>query len=755
VPIVHPRLSELTNILAELPGDRVVADLEVRVAGACIEHGHLARAEALLDGAPQHADVGDLWVRLARAWQRGASPNPDRAEAALERAAASGSLRGVVALAQHLERQQRPKEAIERWREAIRLAPRESSHALSLGRLYERLCQPEAALATYLDVIGEVPTLANYLLVAERIELLAASLPPLLAARTVRIALLGNATLDHLQSYVKVECYRAGLRPTLYQAGFDQYTQAILDPASGLYSFAPDVVVCAVHASRLFPQVHHYPFDRPVDARRAEIDAGLATMQQLLDTLTDRSGAMVLVHNMVVPQHKALGILDTRDEFGQTAAFQEVNTRLADLARTRYRNVYVVDEDALQARSGKATATDARLWLTARLGWSEGVLANLSREYLRYVKAARGLSRKCIVLDLDNTLWGGVIGEDGLAGIQLGSDAPGNAFVALQRELEKLWRRGILLAMCSKNNPEDALPVFEQHPDMVLRLAHFAAQRVNWQAKAANIREIARELNIGLDSLVFLDDNPVERAAVRAELPDVLVPELPTDPAGYRRVLLEILGEFDTLALTDEDRQRNQLYVEQRARQAAQAQSGSLEEYLANLDIVVEIEQANALSLPRIAQLTAKTNQFNLTTRRYTESDIQDKLARGWRAYSARVRDRYGDNGLTGVAIVAPDGPHGWAIDTLLLSCRVMGRGIETALLAHLAEQARRAGARFVLGTYVPSAKNGVVRTCYRDHGFERQDEDDTGRATWRLDLAKASIDPPTWLTVRTPELAA
>jgi FkbH-like protein len=358
------------------------------------------------------------------------------------------------------------------------------------------------------------------------------------------------------------------------------------------------------------------------------------------------------------------------------------------------------------------------------------------------------------VVDLDNTLWGGVIGEDGLAGIQVGPDGIGNAFLAFQQELEKLWRRGILLAVCSKNNSDDALAALSQHPDMILRPSHFAAMRINWQSKSTNIREIAHELNIGLDSLVFLDDNPVERAVVSSEISEVLTPEMPQDPAGYRRALLEIVGVFDTLAFTDEDRQRNQQYAEQRARLEAQAemvQTGSLDDYLASLEIVVDIEPVTPVTLPRVAQLTNKTNQFNLTTRRYTEGEIADKQAGGSLVLTARVRDRFGDSGLTGVVIADPSGDELWTIDTLLLSCRVMGRGVEAALLSSVVEGARDAGATCLQGWYLPTQKNDVVRDTYHSLGFVAVEQHADGRALWRLDMKNVGVEAPSWLTVRAP----
>ncbi len=693
------------------------------------------------------------WLQLARAWRR--SRNLEQEEFALNRSIEFGAgPEARAALAQRLQRQGRLTEAMVQLREVIQADPGNLQARVSLAELQAREQDATASLATYLELVEAVPSRTTQLLAAERLHELAPSLPDVEAQRSVRIALLGNATLDHLASYLTVDAFQAGLRPTLFQPGYDQYQQEILNEHSELYAFDPQVTVLAIHASRLVPRIHAYPFDLSVEERRRELDQGLQTVQDLLDRLTARSSAMVLVHNLVAPQHRALGLLDGRDEFGQQDAFAEFNRRLAELARTRYRSVYVIDEDGVQARLGKANATDPRLWLTARMPWSDAALRGLSREYLRHIRALRGMARKCIVVDLDNTLWGGVIGEDGLAGIQLGAEAPGNAFVALQRQLEVLWRRGILLAICSKNNPEDAWLALEQHPDMVLRRSHFAATRINWQSKPTNLREIARELNIGLDSLVFLDDNPVERAAVRAELPQVFTPELPADPALYRAALLDLADLFDSLSLTVEDRDRNKLYAEQRARSDAQAalneNGGSLQDYLATMDIVVEIEPANEVTLPRIAQLTGKTNQFNLTTQRYTDAQISDQLARGWRVYSARVLDRFGDNGVTGVIIVSPDDDQAWRIDTFLLSCRVMGRGVETALLAWVADEARRSGATSLRGEYRPTAKNEVVRDCYATHGFRLIDQTADAVTHWEWGLDEA-IPLPAWLTLRTP----
>lgn len=741
------------------------AQIELSLVPACISSGHLEQAEAFLLnaiatlGPASHPEAARNWLQLARAWAR-QDDAAEHVDAALQRAAALDPAVGRPALAQHLQRTRRTAEAAAEWAVVASANPQDASAALNLGRAYEQLDRADDATATYLRLVEAAPTARNYLTVAERLKSLPLPLEEALSrgeggGSEIRIALLGNATLDQLASYVSVECRRAGFRPVVYQAPFDQYTQQMLDPTSGLYAFAPDVIILAVHASRLFPNIHHDPLALSDVDREAEIEAGLASMNRLLQACTQRTQALILVHNMVAPHHPAVGILDWRQQPGQAELFAEINRRLATLVRTTYRGVYVLDEDRIQSSVGKAHATDARQWLTARLPWTESVLLGLAREYMRFFKPYRARARKCVVLDLDNTLWGGVVGEDGIEGIQLGADAPGNAFVAFQRELERLWRRGILLAVCSKNNAEDALPVFDTHPAMLLRSSHFAAYRINWQPKPNNLRELAAELNIGLDSLVFIDDNPVERAAVRAELPEVLVPEWPGDPAQYRQALLE-LDVFESLALTDEDRNRGKLYAEQRTRREFEEASvgSSVEEYLADLQMVVEIAPASAATLPRIAQLTGKTNQFNVTTRRYTEGDLLAMQSRGYEVFGMRVTDRFGDNGLTGVAILGPVLDGAREIDTLLLSCRVMGRQVETALLDFLAERTRAEGGHVLRGDVVPTAKNEPARDCYARHDFTLLEEQANGTSVWQLDVAESAPRAPRWLTVRVPEVA-
>ncbi len=356
-------------------------------------------------------------------------------------------------------------------------------------------------------------------------------------------------------------------------------------------------------------------------------------------------------------------------------------------------------------------------------------LALLAELVARHLAAHLGVGRrKVAVVDLDDTLWGGVVGEAGVEGLVLGDEGVGLAFADLQRELLKLHDAGVVLAVCTKNEAGDAQDGFA-HPAMVLRREHFAAERVNWQDKAANLREIAEELSLGLDALVFLDDNPVEREWVRQALPEVEVPELPADPVD-RPAFLAHGPWFQTLAVTAEDRGRSASYGAQGSRRRAQTAARSFEDFLASLQQEITLEPVSETTLSRAAQLCQRTNQFNLTTRRHSVADLEAMLRDdAFELHTVAVRDRYGDSGVTGVAILALDGDEA-RVDTLLLSCRVLGRRVEDVLVAFLARRAKARGAHGLVGTYEPTARNGQVADFYPRRGFAQ-----AGERTWRLDL--------------------
>ena len=584
--------------------------------------------------------------------------------------------------------------------------------------------QPSLATANYL--------LANYERLRQHVLL-----------TPCRLALLRSFTVEPLVPLLQATAFAHGIALEIHVGGFNTYVQDILDPASTLYHFAPEVVLLAIQTRDIVPALWSDYADLTPASRDAAIRQTLDSLHTCITTLRSRSQAHLIVHTLETPAVPSQGVFDQQYTNGQMGAMQEINTALRQMAN-QHRGVYVLDYDAVIARYGRGRWCDERKWLTTRLPISADCLVPMAQEWLRFLAPLTGRVCKALVVDLDNTLWGGVIGEDGMEGIQLGSEYPGAAYQALQRVLLDLYQRGIILALCSKNNLADAMEVLESHPGMLLRPQHCAAWRINWQDKAQNLRELADELNIGIDALAFLDDNPVERAHIRAALPEVTVLALPDDPMGYAAAL-RATPVFERLVLSDEDRERGRYYVEQRQRLDLEQRSTSLEDFYASLQQEVDILPVEAASLTRVAQLTQKTNQFNTTTHRYSEQQISAMAeSPAWDVYAVRVRDRFGDNGIVGVVIVH-DGDDVSDIDTFLLSCRVISRGVETSILSFLVERARARQLRQVQGWFLPTKKNAPARDCYSEHHMQALAEQDGG-TLWALDLATQDIACPPWI---------
>jgi FkbH-like protein len=573
-----------------------------------------------------------------------------------------------------------------------------------------------------------------------------AEIAPRLSLAPCRLAVLRSFTLEPLVPMLRAAAFVDGIDLDVQLGDFNAYTQDVIAPERSLYRFDPQIVILAVQTRDVAPDL----WDDFVRLSSADVTAAIervvAHFRGLLEAFRARSAAHLIVHTLDTPPMPATGILDAQEELSQQEAVRRINAELRHLA-AEHRGVYILDYDALIARHGRLAWYDERKWLSARLPISAGCLIHVAHEWLRFIHPLVGRSCKALVVDLDNTLWGGVIGEDGLDGIKVGPENPGASFQALQRAILDLYERGVILAIASKNNPADALEALEGHAGMLLRPHHFAALRINWNDKAQNLREIAAELNIGTDALAFLDDNPVERQWVRSQLPEVRVIELPPDASEYAGIL-RASPVFEQLSISAEDRERGRYYADQRLRTELQQSTASLAEFYESLQLSVEIAGVAADTLARTAQLTQKTNQFNLTTRRLTEQQIAATAADpDASVYTVRVRDRFGDNGLVGVAIARREGPV-CEIDTFLLSCRVMCRTVESAVLATIAEEARAAGAERLIGWYVATKKNAAVADFYRSHGFTCT-ADQNGESRWEFDLLAATITPPAWIERR------
>jgi FkbH-like protein len=557
------------------------------------------------------------------------------------------------------------------------------------------------------------------------------------AARRLKVALLGGFTTQLARPALEMACFRDGIDAEVYEAEYGVYRQEVLDRSSGLHRFGPDVVVIATH----WRDAQLPPFVTDPDEAVSALVGGFETLWEICRT---ELRAHVIQHDFDVPAVESYGQLSGVLEGGRARVLARANLELRARAG---RGVSILDFDGVAAAFGKERWSAPRLWYLAKQHPAPEALP-LWIDYLTaQLRAVVGLSRKVLALDLDNTLWGGVIGEDGLDGIRLGAHSPeGEAHQDLQRYARELRERGIVLVVTSKNNDADAREPFGAHPEMVLRLDDVAVFRANWRDKASNLREIAATLGLGLESFVFVDDNPTERAWVRREIPEMAVPELGGDAAEYLRRIHRGLF-FESLELSDEDRLRAADYAANARREELASAAASMEEFLASLEMTATVGSFDAANLPRIAQLVNKSNQFNLTTRRYTQEQLRafaESPAHVTRWF--RLRDRFGDNGLVGVMIGAADEEaRVLDIDLWLMSCRVLGRRMEELMCGVLMRAAHERGISRLRGRYLPTAKNGMVADLYPRLGFkEGGTEAQLGETVWEYDLdAQPAITSP------------
>ncbi len=595
---------------------------------------------------------------------------------------------------------------------------------VKLGRCYLRRGEENEGIRWLLSVVDDESDYAAWQQAGSAFErVLESALAGM--KRTARIAVLGSSTTVHFTQLLRLAGARFGIALDIFQADYGQVRQELLNPESRTYEFDPDVILLAVDPSALgLPSMSEDP--------RKSVEEELSTWTTLWQCVASHSRAHVLQFNFPVPPDEPLGHLGTQVEGARSSMIREVNRRLGKEAG---RGVSLVDCERLSATIGKRRWFDPRFWYLAKEAVAFEALPLLAKHTAAVLAGSMGLTRKCLVLDLDNTLWGGVIGEDGMAGIRLGHGAEGEAFVAFQDYVLDLKRKGVILAICSKNNEEDALRPFQEHPEMRIRLEDIAMFVANWESKPENLREIARTLNIGLDAIVFADDNPVEREAVRRFVPEVDVILLPADPARYVEALSTYL-RFETSEMTEEDSKKTEQYRARAQSIQLQKSAASLEEFHSDLQMKAAVAAFDEFHLARIVQLVGKTNQFNLTTRRYGLPEVRAIMNNPDAVhFYVRLTDRFTDHGLVGL-MVALRHEDVMEIDTWLMSCRVIGRTVESLMLDLLSERAVEFGCTKVKGTYIPTAKNKLVKGLYQKLGFDLLD-DEEGRTTWLYDLEK------------------
>lgn len=547
-----------------------------------------------------------------------------------------------------------------------------------------------------------------------------------------RLGILSGSTVDMLAAALPAAAARHGVNLTTITPPYGQVMQEALNPASEIATAGLDGVLLALDH-------HWYGFEQLVlDGAQARLDDAIDNLRTVIDGLRANAGSVALIlQSLATPPLPIFGGYDRRVSGTPLAMIEAANRRIYELADEV--GATVLDIASLAARIGTDRWFDPVKWYAFKLPFASSCTEIYADTLGRMLGAIRGKAKKCLVLDLDNTCWGGVIGDDGLDGIKIGQGSPvGEAFLAVQRMALDLRQRGIMLAVSSKNNDDTARLPFRKHPDMLLAEDHIAVFQANWTDKASNLEAIARTLNIGVDALVLLDDNPSERAQLRASLPMVGVPELPNDPSWYP-AYLSAAGYFEAVAFSREDQLRVASYAADAQRAEVRAKVRDLGDYLAALKMVITYAPFDATGRPRISQLINKSNQFNLTTRRYSEADVGAAEADP-EVFTLQVRlaDSWGDLGMIGVVVCRPmldDGAPAWDIDTWLMSCRVLGRKVEEAMLGEIAAQAQVSGIARLIGRYLPTAKNGMVREHYAKLGFDLRAEDEEGRREFVLAL--------------------
>ncbi len=537
-------------------------------------------------------------------------------------------------------------------------------------------------------------------------------------AKEIRLAVLGNSATQFFSKAIEGCARLSGLNLNVYDTDYNQIDMQLLNDQSEVYRFMPDEILLFLATDKIYEEF----LDLPLQERSMFAENMLSKIEGYWDLITAHSKARILQTNFTEIEDNALGQYSCKTPVTFIYQIRKLNYLLNEAMSSR-KNVYPVDLLAVQNREGERSFYDASVYYHAKMTISMDVLPYAAKAVTDVLRSMEGKIKKCVILDLDNTLWGGVIGDDGLGGIQIGELGAGHAYQDLQRWLKQLKELGIILAVCSKNNEDTAKEPFEKHDEMILRLSDISVFVANWDDKASNIRMIQESLNIGMDSIVFVDDNPFERDLVRKMLPGIEVPELPEDPALYLSFLQEC-NYFDTVSFTGANSDRTELYQAEFERKKLQKTYASIDDYLTGLEMKGEAKPFDPVRFARIAQLSQRSNQFNLRTVRYTEDEIE-RIAGDDRFITLyyTLKDKFGDHGLVSVVIMEKRGEDEAFVDTWLMSCRVLKRGMEEYIVNKMIGAAKKAGIRRVYAEYIPTEKNRMVEKIYNTMGFTEYED--------------------------------
>jgi len=545
------------------------------------------------------------------------------------------------------------------------------------------------------------------------------------------IAFLSSFTINGLSETVQVKCNEKKIYCDTYAGAYNQFSQEILNLKSKLYDFSPNLTFLILDLRSVLGDLFFFPYSYTEKEKKELINSKLNELFEIITFFVKNSNSKLVLTNFNSPSYSSYGIASMKSNFNLKDMVLYMNKKLQEFTINK-NSIFIFDFDAFVSKFGEKNVFNYQNYFFGDIKIDLDYIPYFANELIPYIIAQLGISKKCIVLDLDNTLWGGIVGEDGFDGIKLGPQLPGNTYLEFQKNLKALKNRGIILAINSKNNFNDAIQVINEHPNMILRKEDFSSIMINWNNKVSNMYEIAQELNIGLDSIVFFDDDPVNRELMRTSLPDILTVELPKDSSEYVNTLHE-LPEFSMFEITDEDSKRSEMYAQQQTRKEFEISTPNLEDLLRNLSLELIIKKSNNFTNPRISQLILKTNQFNLTTKRYTAEEIlnftnDENIIVG----CAQVKDKFGDHGITGVFIIKKLNSNEWFLDTFLLSCRIIGREIEKGILNYIINEAKKNGIKIIKSQYVRTEKNMPIQDFLPNCGFKQINN------FWEYDLNNA-----------------
>lgn len=551
----------------------------------------------------------------------------------------------------------------------------------------------------------------------------------------MKIYFLSNYSIELFFDSFKKKLNNISTDFEIIYPGFNQYLTEILDSNSRLYQSKPEIVFLSVDINYFLTSHIDIKNNPPISEQaKNQIDQLFDSIKAIAKKLPTST---IFIDNFFLDSSLSFGTLEY-NYFGLEFFINQLNNRLLDLT-TNFRNIRIINLNGMINKYGQKNLFDYRLYYLAKFRWNKKGMEEFTNLYLSHLKAYLGIRKKCIALDLDNTLWGGIIGQDGLENIRLSLDGAGKAFYDFQLALLNYFNQGIILTICSKNSENVVQEVFDKHPYMVLKPEHFAIKKINWNNKTENLIETAKELNIGLESIVFLDDSKFERELIKQQLPQVEVPELPEDPSLYTSFLRE-LDYFNFHKLTDDDFKRNETYRLNSERKKLGNSFNDIKDYLRSLQMKVLIKEIDDFTFPRIVQLIQKTNQFNTTTKRYTESEInQMRNSDKWKIYSFSVSDKFGDNGIVGVFILEFNTKKSEVfIDSFIMSCRVIGREIENVILYYIIQLGKKNNINKISAQIIPTSKNEPCRDVYKKFGFKQENENQ-----WLLIISDKEFELP------------